>query len=104
MKPKREIKIGENLQRLMASRKVSVTVTAREVGMNKSTLHGYCNGIVPRNLKQLKALADYLGISFDELIFGAPYDFASVKSEGTIEGRYELTIKRAGGSDENEKR
>jgi len=104
MKPKREIKVGENLQRLMADRKVSVTVTAREVGMNKSTLHGYCNGVVPRNLKQLKALADYLGVSFDELIFGAAPEFTSVKSEATIEGRYEVIIKRVARSGDDEKR
>lgn len=104
MKPKREIKVGENLQRLMADRKVTVTVAARDVGMNKSTLHGYCNGVVPRNLKQLKALADYLGVSFDELIFGGIPDSTSVKQESTIEGRYEVIIKRVTRSSDDEKR
>lgn len=104
MKPKREIKVGENLQRLMADRKVTVTVAARDVGMNKSTLHGYCNGVVPRNLKQLKALADYLGVSFDELIFGGTSDFTPVKSESNFEGRYEVIIRRMNGPSEDEKR
>lgn len=45
-----EIKLAENLKKILATKKLTVTDTAKKVRMHKSTLHGYCNGVVPRNL------------------------------------------------------
>jgi len=93
MESEREIRLSENLKKIMASKNLKVTVVARKVGMNKSTLHGYCNGVIPRNLRQLKLLADFLEISFSELIFGKSGGAFSIRAIDPLEGRYELTIK-----------
>lgn len=99
-----EIKLAENLKKIMAEKKLTVTNTAKEVRMNKSTLHGYCNGVVPRNLLQLRNLAEFLDISFAELIFGKCQEPISHSTENKIEGQYLVVISHFNGTDKNEKR
>lgn len=94
MKNKREIRLSENLRRIMDSKRITVTSTARKVGMNKSTLHGYCNGVVPRNLRKLNELADFLEIPITELVFGSDSEFTRVNYDGPIEGCYEVIIRK----------
>ena len=88
------IKLAENLKRIMKARNLTITSIAREVGMHKSTLHNYCNGVIPRNLLKLKELADFLGVGLSDLIFDSPVSTISIPSEDGIEGKYEITIKR----------
>lgn len=89
-----KIKLAENLNRLMASQKLTVTSAARKVGMNKSTLHNYCNGVIPRNLPKIKELADLLEVSLSELIFGHESESTNVNLSDGIEGKFEVTIRR----------
>ncbi len=89
-----KIKLAENLNRLMASQKLTVTSAARKVGMNKSTLHNYCNGVIPRNLPKIKELADLLEVSLSELIFGQDSGPANINLSDGIEGKFEVTIRR----------
>ncbi len=53
----------------MKRKSLTITEVANSVGMNKSTLHNYCNGVVPRNIITLKKLADFLGVPFSDLMF-----------------------------------
>ncbi len=94
MSSKEGIKLAENLKKIMKAKNLTITSTARKVGMNKSTLHNYCNGVIPRNLLTLKELADFLEIGLSDLIFESHSATFSVQSGETIEGRYEITIKR----------
>lgn len=96
MRAPKEIKLGENLKRIFAEKDLKVTGTARKVGMHKSTLHGYCNGVVPRNLIQLRNLADFLGISLGELLFGGAESVVAATNEFAVEGRYEVIVRRVG--------
>lgn len=89
-----KIKLAENLNRLMASQKLTVTSAARKVGMNKSTLHNYCNGVIPRNLPKIKELADLLEVSLSELIFGQDIETTNINLSDGIEGKFEVTIRR----------
>lgn len=89
-----KIKLAENLNRLMSSKKLTVTSAARKVGMNKSTLHNYCNGVIPRNLPKIKELADLLEVSLSELIFGNESEPANINLSDGIEGKFEVTIRR----------
>lgn len=93
MRSAREIKLAENLRKLLLEKKLSVTETARNVRMHKSTLHGYCHGVIPRNIIQLRDLAAYLGVDLSNLIFGTG-DVAVTLTENNIEGRYEVSIRR----------
>lgn len=89
-----EVKLAENLKKIMAEKRLTITHIAQKARINKSTLHGYCNGVVPRNLPQLRSLADFLEVPFDELLFGRVQEEAPLESENKIEGRYELIIRR----------
>jgi transcriptional regulator with XRE-family HTH domain len=95
------IRLSENLNRLMKKRKVSISQTAQAVAMNKSTLHNYCNGVVPRNVLTLKKLADYFEISLVDLIFGPQMRPESLLRAAFLEGTYELIIRRTVGDSKN---
>jgi transcriptional regulator with XRE-family HTH domain len=95
MKSDREIRLADNLRRLMDSKNLTLTSVATQTGMNKSTLHNYCNGVIPRNLLKLKELADLLDVSLEELIFGEKSHRAAALSPSVgIEGRFEVIIRR----------
>lgn len=89
-----KIKLAENLSRLMTKRNLTVTLAAKKIGMNKSTLHNYCNGVVPRNLPKLKELADLLEVSLTELLFGSNGETLKADFNQGIEGRYEIIIRK----------
>lgn len=88
---KQEIRLAENLRTLLGSKNLTIVRAAKQVGMNVTTLHNYCHGSVPRNIVKLRALAQLLGTSIEELVFGTA---VSPSSEFTLEGRYEVTVKR----------
>lgn len=88
------IQLARNLERLMRSHKLTITATAAKIGMNKSTLHNYCNGVVPRNLIKIKELADLFGISLNSLLFGENSVVDNELTSQAIEGRYEVTVRR----------
>lgn len=88
-----QIKLSLNLKTLMARKNLTLTATAKHVGMNKSTLHNYCNGVIPRNLLKIKELADYLEVSLNELIFGPNLGPHFLDGRTAFEGRYEVIIK-----------
>lgn len=104
MKSKHEFELSENLKRILSEQNLSLTSTAKQVGMNKSTLHGYCNGVIPRNLAQLKALADFLDVSLTELLFGKGKESPAIRGTSLVEGRYELIIRRVDDSGKNSNR
>lgn len=104
MASKQEIKLAENLKRLMAAKNLTVTTAARKIGMNKSTLHNYYNGVIPRNLQMLRELADLLDVPLAELLYGKGTNLVSLSAEVGIEGRYEITIRRVDDWNRNGKR
>lgn len=94
MSKEHKIKLAENLNRLMTKKNLTVSAVSRKTGMNKSTLHNYCNGVVPRNLPQIKELADLLDVSLTELIFGSDHEERTTNLSQSIEGKFEITIRR----------
>ncbi len=73
----------------MKKKFLTTTTIAKEVGMNKSTLHNYCNGVIPRNIIAIKKLADFLEVSFSSLMFG---DSSENESSSKIECAGNCTI------------
>lgn len=90
----KKIKFSENLEKLMKDQEFTVTSLASRVGMNKSTLHNYCNGVVPRNVLKIKELADVLGVPVGDLIFGDGDKRGLYFIDPDFEGRYEIIIKK----------
>jgi transcriptional regulator with XRE-family HTH domain len=94
MKAEQKMKLAENLKKLILSKNMTVTSASRQIGMNKSTLHNYCNGVVPRNLLKIKELADLLDVSLNELVYGTSSKIDSPSEKEGIEGRFEIVVRR----------
>ena len=95
------IKLAENLNRLMKRKNLSLSQTAEAIQMNKSTLHNYLNGVVPRNVLTLKKLADFFQIGLTDLLFGPQITPEAFLRASLLEGTYELVIRRS--TDESKK-
>ncbi len=89
-----KISLAANLNRLLADRKWTINSTAKKIRMSKSTLHNYCCGILPKNLENLKDLAELFGISLNELILGHKENEHSVIHIYSIDGVYEILVRK----------
>lgn len=63
-------KLKENLKKLVKAKDISIAHLARETDIAPQTLNNWLAGAEPRNLNQIKSVADYFKISVDELCFG----------------------------------
>lgn len=86
------IGLSENLKNLLKKDRLSAATIANRLNINKSTLHNWENGVVPKSLIALVKLAEHFEISLSSLVF--ENDSERVLHRSVIEGRYEITIKR----------
>lgn len=86
------IRLSENLKNLLKNDRASAATIANRLNINKSTLHNWENGIVPKSLIALVKLAEYFEISLADLVF--EHEDEKILHHSVIEGRYEITIKR----------
>ncbi len=81
----------------MTDKNLTVTQLARTIGMKTSTLHNYCNGILPRNVEGLHRLSEYLKCSIDDILFRdletKKSGSAQAQNMRNIEGKYEVIIR-----------
>lgn len=97
-----EIYLMKNLNALIEPGRLSFV--CRQVGINKSTLHGYMNGVFPRSLLSLVELSKFLKVEPKDLLFAN----LSVKKpeqnkDFNFPMRFEVTIqtiKTKGSSDD----
>ena len=86
------------LKRLIKEKGISVTHLSRATKVPLQTLHGWLNGSDPRNLRQVKAVADYLEVDLDYLCFGIKPKTHSHKIEEyedeIVTGIYEVVLRR----------
>lgn len=94
MEKDRKIQLADSLKRLMTERNLTVSSISRKTGINKSTIHNYCNGVVPRNLPQLKKLAELFEISLTDLIFNTEKVPNPKNKNQNLEGKYEVIIRK----------
>jgi len=90
--------LSQNLQWLIKTQSLTQARVARKIGMNSSTLHGYCNGVIPRHVEGLFRLAQHFNRSLDSLLStdlskADDLQVTDSKNLKTIEGRYEVTIR-----------
>lgn len=92
----KHVKIEQNLKSLFENKRLSLTQISKKANINKSTLHGYLNGIHPMGLNSMIKLCQLFDISLDELVFGPQSQNAwGTQGEPVLEeGQYEITIRK----------
>jgi transcriptional regulator with XRE-family HTH domain len=66
------MKLATQLRQCIKVRGVSVTALAKATKVPTQTLHNWLAGSKPRDFDQVKRVADYFGVSLDELTYGVP--------------------------------
>ena len=66
----KEMKLYKNLKTMMIAKSLSLKKLSVDVGIPPSTIHGWLNGAAPKSIIDLKKVADFFGVSIDELCFG----------------------------------
>lgn len=91
---------GEILEELMASKRVSISMLAKELAVPAKTIQEWVGtgGRIPRNLDSIKKLSEYFDVSVHYLLFGeedARNIINDILEKTEIHtGMYEITIKK----------
>ena len=85
-----DMRLSQNLKRLLSDHKITVSRLAKKIGINHTTLHNYCNGVVPRNIESLYKLASFFNISVDDLISGRDDIYKKIHIPNS---QYEIVIR-----------
>ena len=63
------MKFKDNLRLYLARSNATASQLSRATGISKTTISSWAAGAPPRNLDQVKKVADYFNISVDDLVF-----------------------------------
>lgn len=64
------MQLSINLKKLMARDKISLVQLARMTKVPKQTLHNWLSGAEPKNLDQIRSVANTFNLSIEELCYG----------------------------------
>ena len=65
-----EMKLKSQLSALVRQRGVTITTLAKTTKIPAQTIHNWLAGSKPRDLDQVKRVADYFQVSLDFLVYG----------------------------------
>ena len=92
------IKIKTILKKLLNDHDLTAAQLARATKTPPQTINNWLSGQEPRNLNQIKVIADYFGISVDYLVYGQDEKNSKVsieKFEDEINaGIFEVVLRR----------
>lgn len=96
---KKKIIIAEVLPGLLKERGITAKQLAKEAGgISASTISTWLlPGSRPRNIEDVAAVAEVLGVSMNHLLFGdaeEPQDLLTLPAEAILEGVYRLKLER----------
>lgn len=84
-----------NLKRLLDTHHLNVLKLSKLTGVPKSTLSDWLSGNSPKNINQLKAVADYFNITIDVLVFGINSSTSKPSSFELIPfGKFDVYLKK----------
>ncbi len=87
------------LKHYLNEQKISASELSRRTGISKQSISDWLAGVHPRDLSNLKRVADELGVSVDNLLFGQgtmvklegiPLD----NDQGWVSGVFEVKFRR----------
>lgn len=84
----------KHLSQLIRTSGKSQSTVAKHLGINKSVLHNWCNGVQPSGLEGLSKLAEYFGVSLEELLTGRKMDPVKIEIRGECEGSYKVVVEK----------
>lgn len=71
MRPKEwSMQLAKRLRELMRQHDLTVARLSKRTAIPVNTLHNWLSGQPPRNITQVKSVADFLNVSVDFLVFG----------------------------------
>ena len=88
------------LREQMKEKGVGVTVLAKKSGISRKTIENWLAGQKPQNVEQLKTIAEFFGLTVDEICFGPslksqPADTALEQHRDEINaGIFEVVLRR----------
>ena len=88
------MELDKVLRQLLNSRDIRPTTLAKEVGVSAKTIHNWLVGQSPRDISQVKKVADFFGVSLDYLCFGKTDGPIESFSEEINAGVFEVVLRR----------
>lgn len=90
--------LAAQLKSLTKKHGIPVSALARKTGVPVKTLYSWLQGQSPRNLNQLKTVAEHFGVSLEYLLFNETpavknKSFDDLKNEINI-GNYEVILRK----------
>ena len=58
------------LKKLIIEKGITITALSKKTKIPLQTLHGWLHGSEPKNLRQVKKVADFFGVDLDYFCFG----------------------------------
>ena len=97
-----QLTLKKQLRLLLDKRELNAAQLARKAGVPKQSLSGWLAGSNPRDIRQIKKVADALGVSVDNLMFGMGLDTQKEKAveldallgDGWVSGLFEVKFRR----------
>ena len=94
------------LKDLIEDRGITVTNLSKATQIPPQTIHNWLTGVEPRSFKQVKKVADFLGVTLDYLCFGIVAKNNSIESYGDEinAGIFEVVLRRVKNNNKYTKR
>lgn len=97
-----DMNLKNQLRFYLDLREMSATQLAKKSSVPKQSLAGWIAGSNPRDVRQVKRVADVLGVSLDNLLFGvgrdggiaAESESCSYAKEDWVSGVFEVRIRK----------
>ncbi|MDX1470020.1 MAG: helix-turn-helix transcriptional regulator [Flavobacteriaceae bacterium] len=92
-----DLKIGKVLKRLLREQGLTTKELARRTGTPYATLNEWKNDRSPKNIRQVKKVAEELNVTLHYLLFGENDDqepIQKILKEDLFSGVFEISIKR----------
>ena len=96
-----EMNLKKQLRLYLEHANISATQLAKKSGVPKQSLSDWLAGTNPRDVRQVKKVADVFGISIDNLMFGngietkeKTSDISDLLGDEWVSGQFEIKIRR----------
>lgn len=92
----RDMELKNILKKLIQEKGITITGLSRATAVPLQTLHGWLQGSEPKSLKQVKKVADHLGVDLDYLCFGIEPNRQSISDfkDEINAGIFEVVLRR----------